>query len=290
MGEPLLDWIGAAAVQSAHALFNVGGVLVFGAAGFFLLALLLRGRDALSDALRVLPETRTNLALAAFNAIALAPVFAMLAVGLDTLAGVAAWRAPLSAFWNNLPAALVWPAAVIAGDFTGYWRHRLEHVRWLWPSHAVHHSDTDMTWLTLHRFHPVNRLTTYGIDTGVLVLLGFPTEAVIVNLMVRQYYGMFIHARLDWHYGALGRIFVSPVMHRWHHACDRRAYNANFATVFSLWDQAFGTYFVPGPVTAATGVDHSMGAGLAGQLGYALSPRAYGRPAAPPAARETGRA
>ena len=38
-----------------------------------------------------------------------------------------------------------WPtilAAVAAGDLFGYWRHRAQHSRWLWPAHAIHHSDT----------------------------------------------------------------------------------------------------------------------------------------------------
>jgi hypothetical protein len=31
-----------------------------------------------------------------------------------------------------------------------------------------------MTWLTLSRFHPVNRLTTMVIDTAFLAMAGFP--------------------------------------------------------------------------------------------------------------------
>lgn len=30
--------------------------------------------------------------------------------------------------------------AVFIGDFFHYWRHRLDHARLLWPSHAMHHS------------------------------------------------------------------------------------------------------------------------------------------------------
>jgi len=93
--------------------------------------------------------------------------------------------------------------AVFAGDFIGYWRHRLEHSQWLWPSHAIHHSDTEMTWLTLLRFHPINRLSSLILDYAFLLMLGLPPYALIVNNLVRHYYGMVIHADLPWTYGRL---------------------------------------------------------------------------------------
>ncbi|MEM1401187.1 MAG: sterol desaturase family protein, partial [Pseudomonadota bacterium] len=163
------------------------------------------------------------------------------------------------------------------GDFTGYWRHRLEHSRFLWPSHAVHHSDTQMTWLSLERMHPINRLTTFMIDTSVLLILGVPTYAIVANNLVRHYYGYLIHADLPWTYGPLGRVFVSPAMHRWHHAADRQAFNTNYAVVFSLWDQWFGTYRVPGPCDGPLGVTDEMGPGATGQLGYPFTRRGYQR-------------
>ena len=60
------------------------------------------------------------------------------------------------------------------GDFFSYWRHRLEHTRLLWPAHAIHHSDTDLTWLTIGRFHPIDRVVTCTVDIALLALLGFP--------------------------------------------------------------------------------------------------------------------
>jgi sterol desaturase/sphingolipid hydroxylase (fatty acid hydroxylase superfamily) len=132
----------------------------------------------------------------------------------------------------------------------------------------VHHSDTEMTWLTLSRFHPINRLTTMAIDTSCLALLGFPEWALIANVLVRHYYGEFIHADLPWTYGPAGRVFVSPVMHRWHHARDVTGAGSNFATVFSVFDQAFGTYYVPGLCTVPLGVNDDMGRGTSGQLMY----------------------
>ena len=164
--------------------------------------------------------------------------------------------APISPhFWDSLPSLIVAFVAVFLGDFIGYWRHRLEHTRFLWPSHAVHHSDTAMTWLTLERFHPINRLSTFIIDNSVLILLGFPAYALLVNSVVKHSYGYLIHADLPWSYGRLDKVFVSPIMHRWHHSNDRAAYQTNFATVFSIFDRMFGTYRVPGLPDTSLGVD-----------------------------------
>jgi hypothetical protein len=142
-----------------------------------------------------------------------------------------------------------------------------------------------MTWLTLERFHPINRLTTFLIDSSALLLLGLPPAALIANMLVRHYYGYLIHADLPWTYGPLGRVFVSPAMHRWHHAADKAAFDTNYATVFSIFDQAFGTYRVPGPCTVPLGVTDDMAPTLAGQMSYAFSPRAYRRRKAKSVAR-----
>ena len=128
--------------------------------------------------------------------------------------------------------------AVFIGDFTGYWRHRLEHTRILWPSHAVHHSDTEMTWLTLARFHPFNRLTTFTIDSAVLLWLGLPPFAVIANALVRQYYGYFIHAICLGPMAHWARSSSRPAMHRWHHAKDPR-YSRQISPPFFRYLTAF---------------------------------------------------
>jgi sterol desaturase/sphingolipid hydroxylase (fatty acid hydroxylase superfamily) len=170
--------------------------------------------------------------------------------------------------WSALPAWLVALCALFAGDFIAYWRHRLEHTSLLWPGHAIHHSDTAMTWTTGLRFHPINRFSTALIDTSMLALLGFPPWALVANNLVRHYYGLFIHMDLPWTYGPLGRVFVSPAMHRWHHIRDAEGAGANFATVFSIFDQAFRTHCVPGACTAPLGVRDDIGRGAMAQLAW----------------------
>lgn len=247
------------------------------AAFFLFLGMLIKRSALFADMRRAVAESGLNIQILLFNLIVIAPLLVLGSQALIWAFVTNGWSLIDREFWHGMPALPVIVLAVFLGDFVGYLRHRLEHTRLLWPSHAVHHSDTQMTWLTLERFHPINRITTYFIDTGVLLLCGLPSEAIIANNLVRHYYGYLIHADLPWTYGPLGRIFVSPAMHRWHHAADSAAFNTNYATVFSVFDQAFGTFRVPGLCTAPLGVTDKMAPTLAGQIGYAFSRRAYQR-------------
>jgi sterol desaturase/sphingolipid hydroxylase (fatty acid hydroxylase superfamily) len=256
------------AATAADTLWTAFSALIWPATLFAAIALAARGFASLNTARAATGEVRTNMILLAVDAMLVAPLLALM------VAAVGAWmqgnglRLFSAEAWTTLPAWLVLFIAVFIGDFVGYWRHRLEHTALIWPTHAIHHSDTAMTWTTLFRFHPLNRLTTALIDTSALALLGLPPWALAANLMIRHYYGMFIHMDLPWTYGALGRVLVSPAMHRWHHIRDSDGAGVNFATVFSVFDQAFRTHHVPGPCTVPLGVRDDMGRGVIGQLLY----------------------
>src|SRR5262249_8173585 len=40
----------------------------------------------------------------------------------------------------------------------------------------------------------------------------------------------------------LGRLFITPALHRWHHAQRWTDLNTNFGTIFVIWDRCFGTH------------------------------------------------
>lgn len=251
-------------VSAWNAVQGVVTPLLWPALFFMLLALALKRQAVLKAIRTVAGETRFNLIVYLLDVVAVAPL--LLALTAVTNPKLAEWRLISGLDWRwsdygalGIAAGLL--VALFVGDFIAYWRHRFEHSALLWPSHAMHHSDTAMTWLTLFRFHPVNRLTTTLIDNGALLLLGFPAWAIIGSGLVRHYYGMFIHADLPWTYGPLGRVLVSPAMHRWHHVRDEHLAGYNFATIFSVFDQAFGTYHVPGPCQVPLGADLAPGVG-----------------------------
>jgi sterol desaturase/sphingolipid hydroxylase (fatty acid hydroxylase superfamily) len=171
-----------------------------------------------------------------------------------------------------LPVPITVCAALVVGDLAGYWRHRLQHSRWFWPAHGVHHSDREMTWLTLARMHPLDRLSTITLDSLALALLGFPPYAIFINNLVRTWYGYFEHANVRLHYGPLSGLFISPVAHRWHHSLEMSG--KNFATLFSVWDRAFGTYHQASKPPSGMGIQRPS-RGFIGELVYPLIPSSY---------------
>jgi len=233
---------------------------------FAAIALAAGGVEALRKARAAAGEVRTNAILFALDIVFVTPLLVLLLAASGAF--IQRHGLSLDLDWGALPVWAVGLTAVFAGDFIGYWRHRLEHVAALWPAHAIHHSDTRMTWTTGVRFHPFNRVTTALIDTSFLAMLGFPPWALVVNGLVRHYYGLFIHMDLPWTYGPVRRVFVSPAMHRWHHVRDAEGAGVNFATVFSVFDQAFATCYVPGPCTAPLGVRDAIGRGALAQLAW----------------------
>ncbi len=166
---------------------------------------------------------------------------------------------------DALPYFAVALLVFFVGDFIAYWRHRLEHMCWLWDSHVMHHSDADMNWTTVYRFHPFNRLTTALIDMSALLVVGFPLWAIVLNGLGRHYYGAFVHINQPWTLGPLGKVLVSPAMHRWHHVLDGEGVGKNFASVFSAFDRWFGTYYCPGPCCVPLGVHEVRETDLLGQ-------------------------
>jgi sterol desaturase/sphingolipid hydroxylase (fatty acid hydroxylase superfamily) len=258
-------------IQSATNALRVAAELLFySAVGFCGLALLVKGKEAIAAARKAAREIRLNLSILVVDVLFVAPFVALLV----RLVRLGVEHLPFGVLdggiWETVGRDGTLFAVVFVGDFFSYWRHRLEHTRLLWPAHAIHHSDTEMTWLTLARFHPINRVVTATVDIALLALLGFPSWALVFNELVRHYYGEFIHADFPWTYGPLGRVFVSPVMHRWHHARDVVGAGSNFATVFSVFDQAFRTYHVPGLCTVPLGVTDDIAPGLMGQLRFPL--------------------
>ena len=210
------------------------------AAFFCALALAAKGRvRAMADARRALVEWRTNLLIVLFDTLVVLPYVALPAVWIVASLGPSA---NLQLFWTGLPLIVTGFAAVVVGDYVGYWRHRIEHSPWLWRFHATHHSDRAMNWFSLNRMHPVNRLTTTTIDSVMLALAGFPIWAVALNGLVRNGWGYFIHADLRWTLGPVGAVLISPSAHRWHHVREEAMAGTNFATVLTLWDRMHGTY------------------------------------------------
>lgn len=266
LAHPVVQVVQALLIQTGQAFWTAFSGLIWPALAFGVIAFIFRGKDAFRIARDASPQIRINMTLFAIDIALVTPLLVMALTFIGGLIQQAGLRLFSADHWSILPIWFVGFIAILAGDFIAYWRHRLEHTPFLWPTHAIHHSDTHMTWTTGLRFHPLNRVTTALIDTTFLALLGLPLWALMINNLVRHYYGLFIHMDAPWTYGLLSRVFVSPAMHRWHHIRDADGAGVNFATVFSVFDQAFGTYHVPGACNVPLGVRDEIGKGALGQL------------------------
>src|SRR5580704_2380567 len=161
-------------------------------------------------------------------------------------------RGPLAGlpFWAQLP------IYVVVSDFLLYWIHRLFHGARLWRFHAVHHSAEEVDWTTAYRFHPVNLWLGSFLVTALMLYLGISAKVVLFLVAFDTTTAAFVHANLNWTLGPLKYVVATPVFHRWHHTRPDEGGNANFGSLFSLWDVLFGTFHMPArELPAHYGVD-----------------------------------
>ena len=184
---------------------------------------------------------------------------------------------------SRLPLWLQGIGYLVASDFVLYWIHRAFHRGLLWKYHAVHHAPRELEWTSAARFHPVNlALGTAAVDIAAL-LCGVSPDIFLVIGPFNTITSCLVHANLNWSFGPLRYLLVSPVFHRWHHV--RAVRDKNFASTFSLWDVMFGTAYMPATARPAEyGIDDAaMPDGMWAQIAYPLlqrEPEMKARPAA----------
>jgi len=186
------------------------------------------------------------------------------AVGLAVVAHQPFWAQALEAF--------------VIGDFLSYWAHRALHGRSLWAFHAIHHGPTELDWLSTIRNHPVNVVVQRLVLTTPLLLLGFPVATILALAPFSAIYNIFTHANIDWRFGPLRYVVVSPVMHRWHHTPEAVGCNSNYGEALAIWDVLFGTFYLPEGAPQRLGLDAPLPDDFVGQtlwpIHYFLEPAA----------------
>ena len=239
------EWDGASFVDSATALrVTIAGPVALGFLGVFLV--IERVWPAQERSL-VARGHRHDLLYAALHATILVPF--MTALTLATVALVqhaAPWM--VLPHTNAVPRWLVIAAIVVAMDACNWFVHLANHrVRMLWRFHELHHSQEDMSVLTVFRTHPLIHVSYLVALLPVIVLLanGFMSTTILVL------YGAWValaHSNTRLGFGPLGRVFVSPNFHRIHHRLDGRQ-DVNLGFVLSIWDQLAGRAVFPSPAT-----------------------------------------
>jgi sterol desaturase/sphingolipid hydroxylase (fatty acid hydroxylase superfamily) len=131
-------------------------------------------------------------------------------------------------------------------DFVDYVLHRMQHrFAWWWALHALHHSQRRMSFWTDDRNHLLDDLLIDAVKAAVALAIGVEPAQFVGLIIATRVLESLQHANLRWSLGWLGRLIVSPIFHRRHHAIgfghEGRTRGCNFAVLFPLWDMLFGT-------------------------------------------------
>lgn len=133
---------------------------------------------------------------------------------------------------------------IIVKDFLNYWQHRCDH-RFLWPFHAVHHSVTELYAANAYA-HPFQAVSQFALIFVPIAVLGVGGLAVPLALkLTLDLQAAIIHCPTRVHLGPLRYLIVDSRFHRIHHSIEERHFGKNYGTVFSIWDQVFGTAYFP---------------------------------------------
>jgi sterol desaturase/sphingolipid hydroxylase (fatty acid hydroxylase superfamily) len=145
----------------------------------------------------------------------------------------------------QLPLWLQAAIFLVGTDVMMYWIHRAFHRPALWKYHAVHHSSTELDWISAARFHPINIFLGSVMADVVLLLAGISPNVFVILGLFTIGHSAFVHANLNWTLGPFRYVIAGPVFHRWHHTAAERGGSKNFAATFPVLDLLFGTYYMP---------------------------------------------
>jgi len=154
-----------------------------------------------------------------------------------------------------------WVGGFFAVEFAYYVFHRASHrVRWIWASHAVHHSPEEMTFLSAIRLGWTNLLSGGWLFQLPLVLAGFDPRLVFGLLAFNLHFQFFLHTESVGRLGPLEWVLNTPAHHRVHHGSNAAYLDRNFGGVLIVFDRLFGTF-------AAERADDPIRYGLVHPLG-----------------------
>ena len=195
---------------------------------------------------------------------------AQVVVAAITVMGLAELAAPTGGGWwpTAWPLAAQTALGLLLAEIGLYWKHRIAH-EWppLWRFHAVHHSVTRLWFWNTGRFHLVDTLTGLAVATPLLLALGAPKDVMIMVSAITAIVGILTHSNVEMRCGPLNYVFNTPELHRWHHSKIIAEGNNNYGENLMLFDQLFGTFFLPARRPPADiGINHPMPTTFVAQL------------------------
>ena len=143
---------------------------------------------------------------------------------------------PMDRWWS-------WVLLFLGEEFCYYWMHRADHrIRWLWATHAVHHSSNQFVLANAYRLGWTAQISGALLFMTPLVLVGFSPSMVLSTLGANLLYQFWIHTELIGRLGPLEWVLNTPRHHRVHHARNEAYLDRNFGGVLIVFDRLFGTF------------------------------------------------
>lgn len=211
-------------------------VILASALGFMLLEYLVSWLAHHEDETHNLAETAASLGIAVGR-----QLIQSLEMGLVAIPFTFVYDHRLFNFAQTTPAAIV--ALFLAVEFTYYWQHRFSHgFRWMWATHAVHHSPTKLNMTAAVRLGWTGNISGNFLFFLPLAWLGFHPLGIVAALGANLLYQFFIHTELPLRLGPLEWVLNTPAHHRVHHAINTICLDKNFGGVLIVFDRLFGTF------------------------------------------------
>lgn len=176
---------------------------------------------------------------------------------------------------NYIPNPM-WKAVLsfLAIDLLLYVLHKASHsFAWLWIFHKVHHNDRYLNVSTAFRIHFLEILIINVMKAMLIIALGINGSLLLVNEVIITLFTMMHHSNISFRgEKILGRVIITPYLHRVHHSTQRNEHDRNYGAVLSIWDRLFGTLAELKP--AATGLNGSFSQDLVSLVkdGFTISP------------------
>lgn len=133
---------------------------------------------------------------------------------------------------------ILFPLIIVFADLWGYGWHLIYHHTIFWRLHFIHHSTKDLRWHSILRFHPLETILTHASLFIILGIFGIPFQNFVILNIAIFIFSALSHSKVNWNFGVLGKIFVSPAYHSIHH--QQKTQDKNLGLMFVWWDQLLG--------------------------------------------------
>ncbi|CAD7958594.1 unnamed protein product [Amoebophrya sp. A25] len=140
-----------------------------------------------------------------------------------------------------------WWVCLLQLDFFYYCWHRASHrMSWLWAAHWVHHSTEEYNISVTFRepiwWSEMLIPLQFAIMRAPVAVFGFPIVFMNTISLNDTLYMNMLHTELIDPLPRAELLFMTPSLHRVHHARNLRALAKNFGSLFSIWDRLGGSY------------------------------------------------